>query len=255
MFFNLAKMFDARVEGWHIAPDPENIIVPYAAYGVMPVYPEASIREMETSNEESRKIAETKFLLTVKQMKANNASFHSTVGSTEEILAVRGRIADLIVMPRTDENVNYTNAAQGAVFGSGRPVLLIPPGKHVKKFSGKFLIAWNGSREAARAVAFALPYMRHNKVSILTNQEGKKFPLSASDLKPYLRHHDIHAEILDHMDEGSPLGAAILNTARMIDADMIVMGAWSHSRIREYIIGGVTDYMIHNADLPVLMAH
>jgi nucleotide-binding universal stress UspA family protein len=57
------------------------------------------------------------------------------------------------------------------------------------------------------------------------------------------------------MDEGSPLGAAILNTARMIDADMIVMGAWSHSRIREYIIGGVTDYMIHNADLPVLMAH
>lgn len=253
--FNLAEMFDAYVDGWHIAPDPENIVAPYAAYGTMPVYPEASIRETEKINEESRRAAEAKFSLTAKKMKTGKASFHSAIGRAEEILAVRGRVADLIVMPRTDENVNYTSAAEGALFGSGRPVLLVPPAKEVKKLNGKALIAWNGSREAAHTVAFALPYMTHNKVSILTNQEGREFPLSADDLKTYLNHQGIEAEILTYMDEGAPLGAAILNTGRMIDAGMIVMGAWSHSRLREYILGGVTDYMLHNADIPVFMAH
>ncbi|MGZ9096828.1 MAG: universal stress protein [Micavibrio sp.] len=253
--FNLAEMFDAHVDGWHIAPNPENIIMPYAAYGALPVYPETNIRETEKTNEENRKAAEAKFSIAAKKMKMDKSSFHSAIGRAEDIIAVRGRVADLIVMPRTDENVSYTNAVEGALFGSGRPVLLVPPGKEVKKFNGKVLIAWNGSREAAHAVAFSLPYLTHNKVSILTDQEGKEFPLSADDLKTYLKHQDIQAEIVTYMDEGSPLGAAILNTAKMIDADMIVMGAWSHSRIREYILGGVTDYMLHNADLPVFMAH
>lgn len=253
--FNLAKICDARVEGLYIASDPENIIIPYAAYGAMPVYPEASIRELKKINEESRKAAETMFMQAAKQEKMDKASFHSIIGNAEEILAVQGRLADLIVMSRTDENINYTNAAEGALFGSGRPVLLVPPGKDVKKFSSKIMIAWNGSREAAHAVAFALPYMERNKVLILTNQEGKAFPLSAADLRIYLKKHDIEAEILTRMDDGVPLGAAILNTARMVNAGMIVMGAWSHSRLREYILGGVTDYMLHHADVPVFMAH
>ena len=254
---SLAESFDAHVEGWHIAPDPENIIVPYAAYGAMPVYPEASIREMEKTNEESRKAAEARFTLAAEKMKANNASFHSAVGRVEEILAVRGRVADLIVMPRRDEFINYTNVAEGALFGSGRPVLLVPPGEDVKKFNGKVLIAWNGSREAAHAVAFALPFLMHNKVSILTEQAGesKSFPLSAEDLAQYLRRHGIELNILSDLERKAEIAPFILETAKSINAGMIVMGAWSHSRLREYILGGVTDYMLHNADLPVFMAH
>lgn len=253
--FNLAEIYDARVEGWHISPNPENAFSPYAVYGAIPVYPDSALREMEKVNEENRKAAKLRFTATAKNVKDNIATFHTATGSSEYILAEMGRVADLIILARTDENVSYTNAINGALFGSGRPVLLIPPEKDGQKFNGKILIAWNGSREAARAVSSSLPYLMHNTVSILTDQEGEDIQPSAEDLKKYLNLHEIKAKILPYMDEGSPLGAAILNTARMIDAGMIVMGGWSHSRVREYILGGVTDYMLHHADVPVFMVH
>lgn len=252
--FNLAETYDARVEAWHTVLDPQAIIFPYAAYG-MPVYPESCILEMEKINEKSRKEAEARFRQKAGERKLENCSFHSAIGNTADILSARARVCDLVVMPRTDENVNFTNAATGILFGSGKPVLLVPPGEKTKKFDGKVLIAWNGSREAGHAVASSLPYLAHSKVSILSKKEGKKDAASAEDLKAYLKDHGIDAEILSNMDGGSPLGAAILNTARMMDASLIVMGAWGHSRIREYILGGVTEYMLHNADCPVFMAH
>jgi len=253
--FSLAKIYDSHVEGWHIVPDPADIVIPYGAYGAMPVYPEASILEVEKANEKSRRDTEKNFFLDAEKTGIKNVSFHSATGWADKILALRGRIADLIVMTRTVENINYTNAINGALFGSGHPVLLVPQGSTVKNFNKKILIAWNGSRESGQAVSFALPYLAQSEIWILTDQENHKPPLTAEDLKNYLKHQGIQADILTVIEEGLSLGDSILNTAKMLGAGMIVMGAWSHSRVTEYILGGVTDFMLHDADTPVFMAH
>lgn len=251
----LAKIYDSHIEGWHIVPDPENIVMPYGAYGAMPVYPEASIIEVETANEKSRIDAEKRFFMSAEKAGVKSVSFHSATGWADKIISRRGRVSDLIVMARTAENINYTNSINGALFGSGRPVLLVPLEKTIKNFNKKILIAWNGSRESGQAVSFALPYLVQSKIWIFADQENKNIPLSAEDLKNYLKHHGLQAEILTVIEEGLSVGDSILNTAKMLGTGMIVMGAWSHSRMTEYILGGVTDFMLHNVDCPVFMAH
>ena len=145
----------------------------------------------------------------------------------------------------------------GALFGSGRPVILVPPESHVKEFNGTSLIAWNGSREAARAVTFALPFLARGNVRILTEEDSRfrKSALTAADLADYLKCHNIDAKVLANPEKASSLPESILHTAKSINADMIIMGAWSHSRMREYILGGVTEFMLRHADIPVFMAH
>ncbi|MBI3441756.1 MAG: universal stress protein [Proteobacteria bacterium] len=255
--FHLAASYEASVQAWHIAPDPETIATSYA-YEPMVIYPEASIREMKDANEISRRDAEEKFLSMARSAKAKKASFHSTVGLAADIIAVRGRVVDLIVVGRTDERINGDGLINGALFGSGHPMILIPPDSQTKKINGDILISWNGSLEAAHAVAFALPYMKHGKIWVLTEIEEElgSSSLTIEDLVGYLSLHNISVDkAMIHMRETSSLPASILNTARTLNVDMIVMGAWGHSRIREYIFGGVTHFMLHHADIPILMAH
>lgn len=252
----LAQKHNAHIRGLYMTPEPENIIIPYGAYGAMAAYHESGIRDWERTNDERRKDAETRFLATVKDKSYERRSFLHLAGTPETIIAAQGRVADLVVMARTYENVDYMTLAESAIFGCARPVLLVPTDKGSYNIdTHTVLVAWNGSREAAQAVFSALPYLKSKKVLILSDQEDGAFAPSAYDLKNYLDCHDIGSEILTHMDQGSPLGSAILNTARMTKADMLVMGAWSHSRLREMVFGGVTDFMLHSADIPVFMAH
>lgn len=240
-----------------MAPDPESMIIPYAGYyGAMPVYPEVSVHDMEQANEDRRKEAEAKFMMIAEAAGMERAEFHYAVGDAEQVLSRRGRVADMIVMARSFEAVHYPNVAEGVVFGCARPVLLVPGGEKAPAFKGNVLIAWNGSREAAHAVAFALPLLTQGKVGIVTRTEGRKAPaLPAEALQEYLAHHNVRVDILPAAGTDAPVGASILEAAKAMQADMIVMGAWSHSRFREYVLGGVTEYMLHHADLPVFMMH
>jgi nucleotide-binding universal stress UspA family protein len=255
--FALAKLYDGRVEGCHISPDPQTIVLPYAPYGALMAYPDSIIKEVENSNAENRKRAEAGFFRIVDEVKAKDASFQAVTGVAGDVVAIQGRIADLIIITRTDENVSSMDIVGDALFGSGRPLLLVPPENRAKTFDGTILIAWNGSREAARSVAFALPYLARGNVWILTesNSMSRKVSLSANDLANYLKRHGIEAKIVANPDKASSLPDSILNTAKTVNADMIVMGAWSHSRMREYVFGGVTEFMLHHADIPLFMAH
>jgi len=255
--FGLADTHGAHIACWHITPDPQDIVGPYTAYGAFPAYPEKTITEMEKANEASLKEAEQKFSMAAAKTSMEKISFHTATGRAENILAVKGRLADAIVMARTDHNAGYGNVANGALFDSGQPVILVPSGATSPHFNGNVLIAWNGSREAARAISCSLPHLKQGKISILTVQDNdsETFPLSPEDLAQYLRRHGVELNIIAQQDRKTTAPAYILETAKSIDAGMIVMGAWGHSRIREYILGGVTDFMLHNADLPVFMAH
>ncbi len=255
---HLARIYDSHVQGIHVVPEPEidNFSIPVLAYGPMPYVPESAVIDIRKANERRRKEAESAFAKTVKNLHVKNVAFYSQKGIIEDVVVSMARVSDLVIMPRTNENIYYNESANGVLFGSGCPVLLVPPDCKYR-FNGKILIAWNDSREAANAVARALPYMEGNQVFIMTEEENKsrKNYTTTRDLKQFLERHDINVDLIPSLKKESSVPVSILNTALTLDAGMIVMGAWGHNRFHEFITGGVTDYMLHHADMPIFMVH
>ncbi|MBU6474457.1 MAG: universal stress protein [Alphaproteobacteria bacterium] len=254
--FSLAEAHDAAVEALHVLPDPERADMSYA-YGDVMFYPETAADEMREANAARRRAAEEKFSVIARGIRAQKALFHAVIGDVGETIAARGRVSDLIVMGKGGNDAPDM-PVDAAIFGSGRPVLLLPPESHDGKFGDSVLVAWNGSKEAAQAVAFAMPYMRRKRVWVLTEREEEagEFPLSLEDLTRYLQQHGIKAEKAPmNIRNGVPLPESILDAARTLRVGMIVMGAWGHSRLREYILGGVTRFMLESADVPLFLMH
>lgn len=257
--FGLAETYKAHVAVWHISPDPRASAFVGAAYGIQ-AYPEALFADIMQMNERNKKAAEAKYakLAAALKVKGASSSFHAVTGPIDEIASVQARLADLVVACRPGKGADISLPDSGAMlFASGRPLLLVPPGEKAKTFNGKTLIAWNGSAEAARAVHFALPFLGHGKTWVLTSQKGdtREIPLPADDLLPYLRRHGIKAEILPPMKKAGDLPKFVHECAKTLGAGMIVMGGYGHTRLREMLLGGMTDYFLHHADIPVLMAH
>ncbi len=267
--FRLVAEYQAHIDVWTIAPDPFTMLLPYEAIGGdMVAIPQEIIDGLKEKNAAAGRDARKKYLDasarfvvrdidTPPVMGAASSTFHNATGNIGETLGVRGRLSDLIVMSRISrkEDSRAGEAIHGALFQSARPVLLVPPGVTAKEPSNNILIAWNGSAEAARAVAFALPYLKGKNVRIITQQVkgGSEPPLLPSDLAHYLKRHGIEATSGVCWNKDMTLPDCIIDAARYDKSDMIVMGAYSHSRVKEIILGGVTDYMLGNAEFPVFM--
>lgn len=269
--FDLAKKWNAHVDVWHILPDPEALITSIATFGMGPQYfpDESTFSELLKINEKNKKDVKLKFLKALKKfdinhtddpslMKEASATLHTSIGNAEKILFLRARLADLIIMSRNSETNLLSNEIINAIiFDTGRPILLIPPGESAKPFNGNTIIAWNGSREAVHAVTAAFPFLTQGKVWVITGESDHwdESPLLPQELAAYLKHHGIRSEALTPWINGTGVPELILKSAKKLDADLIVMGAYSHSRIREMILGGVTEHMLKHADVPVLMMH
>jgi nucleotide-binding universal stress UspA family protein len=184
-------------------------------------------------------------------------------------LSLHARAADLLVIGQAEPN-----AARGAadlpayvITNAGRPVLLLPAGASVAQTGRRILVAWDGGREAARAVQLALPLLRQaERVSIAVFEvaaaEHTVADAMAADPRPWLRRHGVEASLtvhaVDHqrrLNRRHEVGERLLSLARDSEADLLVMGAYGHSRFRESLLGGVTRTVLEAMHLPVLMAH
>lgn len=266
----LARKWNAHIAVWHISPDLSNeAFLAYADMGwAAGAISGPLIRDMEKRAAKTLNTARKKYYRTIRLMgipeidslslpEGASTSFHYDTGRSDRILKSQARIADLVVISRDykEDFFTATDIVEAALFGSGKPVLLVPPGKHRWPMNGKTMIAWNGSAEAASAVSFALPLLTTGKVWIAAKTEEAKFPLSTQDLATYLGYHGISAKTIPAIKGTQKTGPSLLQMARKADANLIVMGAYTHSRMRESILGGVTDHMLHKANLPILMAH
>jgi nucleotide-binding universal stress UspA family protein len=267
---SLASEYKAHLDVWHITPDPADTILSYAIVGSGIGYlPEEAIADIEKANEDNLHAARKRYLNAIEKgglsdtecppaFNTPSASFHYKKGDAAEILSVVGRVSDLVILARLSESEDgrMAHAIENVIFQSGRPLLLVPPAKTAKKKSGNILIAWNGSAEASTAVAFSMPYLRNNSVRIITQQvKGAPDPvLMPSALAHYLKRHAIDAESGVCWNEDMDLPACIIDAAKFDDADMIVMGAYSHTRFRELVLGGVTRFMLKHSDYPVFIA-
>ena len=181
-----------------------------------------------------------------------SASFASVTGREEEVVAQQARLADLTVMshPNVAEDMSSSAALQAVLFDSGRPVMIAPP-LAPRSVGDRVCIAWNGTAESAESVLSAIPWMqRANAVRILSAEGYQRSGPSASELLPYLALHGIHAEIVMFRSVRFSAGAGLMRAARLFGCDLLSMGAYSHSRFRQLVLGGVTQHFLENSSLP-----
>jgi len=184
-------------------------------------------------------------------------------GAEDELVIKFGRLTDLVVIGRpTGEEAGdqVLSRMEDALFGAGQPVLLVPhgvdPATLEKLASGPALISWNGSIEATRAISAAIDLLRGmSHVRVLSVKEGKKDRHPAVDLVRYLAWEGVAASVTDAHQAGGSAAEQILATAHALQAGFVLMGGYSHGRLRQLMLGGVTSHMMDHADLPVLMAH
>ncbi len=173
------------------------------------------------------------------------ASWSEQLGDIETIAARFGRVSDLIVVRGPSSNyVQGQRCFDAAVFESGRPTRVIGE-KPPFAMTDHVVVAWNGSIEASRA----------GRVSIFAAPQYESEGVDAADLAASLHWHGIRAHQIPGPRDESSTGAALVSAAVEQQATMIVMGAYTHSRLRQSFLGGVTKHLLAHAPVPLLMSH
>ena len=264
----LARRFNAHLAAMHVRSDSREV-APLAGEGLSG----AMVEEMMTAAEREA----TRRSLVVRELfdrlvsqagfevrggpptgpsEAPSTSFRSVVGREHEIVSYAARLSDLTVVPHADsgEEVSSSEALHAVLFDSGRPVVIAP--KKVPRFVGRRVcIAWNGTGESASAVLSMLPLLQGAEaVCVLHSEDYQRRGPTASDLLDYLAIHGVRAELHSFKAIDKEVGAGLLAGCVRFEADLLGMGAYSHSRLRQLILGGVTRHVLERACLAVLMA-
>lgn len=168
----------------------------------------------------------------------------------------RALYCDIALLPWDPDNLTARELAEGVIFGSGRPALIVPAG-HQAGGARHMAIAWDGSRVAARALADARFFLTdQSEVSVLTVDDEKRLdPGVGQRLADSLQRRGVRARCHVMSTRGVPIAQALQTTSRDLGADLLVMGAYGHSRLRDFMVGGATQGVLANLALPVLMSH
>jgi nucleotide-binding universal stress UspA family protein len=186
-------------------------------------------------------------------------------GNLPAMLALHARYADLTVLGQANpyehgDGLSSDAVVVATVMESGRPVLAVPFAGDFPTLGKRVLVAWNASREAARAVNDALPLLREAEtVTVLAVNPRRGInghgDVPAADIALHLARHGVHAEAAHTVAKDIPDGEALLSYAADISADLIVCGAYGHSRARELVFGGVTRTLLAEMTAPVFLSH
>lgn len=185
------------------------------------------------------------------------ATWRERTGAEDNLIAGEARLRDLIILSATGDEPDSTRAGaiEKAIFDSGRPLLLTPRDTGLKKV-GRVAVFWNGGTQAARAVAAALPLLHDaDAVDIMWVDEDVEDDFILNGLDEYLAWHGITSSIKRFRPDERLIGELLMDEAVAGGADLVVMGGYSHSRLREFILGGVTQHMLDESPLPALIAH
>ncbi len=185
---------------------------------------------------------------------------HFPAGKVPDLLVEYARLRDLTIVPVPEGEYVDQWYAESIIFGSGRPTLILP---QTPKRAGAFaldtaVVAWDFSRASARAVADALPILQKVKrvrVVTVTSEKVIDTSRSGAELARHLAGHSINV-VLDNVDAaGRSIGEALVSYVTSRNADILVMGAYGHSRIRDFIVGGATKSILARPPLPVFLSH
>lgn len=252
----LAAQFDAHLVGLY-APGAPHI----PSYALAEAGP--ALRELvDKRTADNLRMAEQRFRDTVAREGDARAEWRPAAGNAAQALRLSARYADLVVaaQPQAEDDGEMIGLADELALSAGRPVLFMP-------YAGTFtaavrcvLIAWDGGREAARAVSDALPLLQRAQaveVAVFDPRPsgGRHGAQPGADAALYLARHGVKAAVHTQSGAGYDVGAQILSRAADTSAELIVMGAYGHARVRELVLGGVTRTVLGAMTVPVLMSH
>ncbi|GMQ96325.1 MAG: universal stress protein [Gammaproteobacteria bacterium] len=185
------------------------------------------------------------------------AGWRETEGMEDQIIGDYGRLFDLIVIGRNFGQpwIDWGVMCEAALFETGRPVL-VAASQTPSSVGERVVVAWNGSTETARCIALGKPFLERAESVVVLTVEGWQVPGPGGDqITTHLQRNGIKATAR-HVDCGSrSVGETILDETKELSADLIVKGAYTHSRLRQLVFGGATRYLLHNTPIPLFMAH
>lgn len=262
----IAQGFNAHIEAFHARADPRGL-VPYTGEGMDGSMIEEIMEVTEREGGERATTARRMFDAfrsrhdveladAPRSPEKVTVAWREEMGREEELVAVRGRLFDLTVVgqPLKDAALPSPATLESALLDTGRPIVIAPP-EPPASTAKTVAIAWETSPEAARAVSDSLPLLkRAETVTVLDPDFGQPDVLKASDLVARLAWHGIGAKVHGFEARVTELGAAFLQGAADVGADLLVKGAYSQSRLRQLILGGRTRHIIANTTIPVLLS-
>ena len=244
----LAKRFDAHLNVVYATPKPD--------YPAGIIGRAASLAFLDDAKEAEEQRADA-IKAEVKQACAGLRSWewNEEHGGVTELIAPWAHLADLVVVEQEPaehvEDAVMFHMSDHLVVSAGCEMLLVPWNWNVEVAGRRILIAWKNTAEAIKAIGGALPFLSDAKeVLVLGSVSDERVEEPGSDLARYLKYHGIKATVLPPNEKA---GKGILREAFNQKCDLIVMGAFSHSRLRQLFAGGATDYIMRHTTIPVLM--
>ncbi len=264
----VARTLDAHVEGLFVRPDPTETL-PFMGEGVAgPV-----IQDIINAAREAADLAAGRARQALTDVAASyglsltdtphgpgapSMSFADDMGPFAGVVGSHAILSDLVVFENQEEDdgaYGIADALQECLMSRGRPILLAPA--TVPASIGQSVtIGWDGSAEAARSVREAMPFLtRAQRIHILNVTSDRKDTRLTQSLAAYLTYHGLSS--VEHIvdPQGRPIGQTLLDEAHRSGSDLLVIGGYGHSRIREMLLGGATRHVLSHTTLPVLMAH
>jgi nucleotide-binding universal stress UspA family protein len=187
--------------------------------------------------------------------------WHAVYDDLVHAMSSRAQCADIVIIGQSDEADDSgvdMDFPQRLVLAAGRPVLVLPHNGDFPTLGKRILIAWNASQEAARAVSNAIPMLRSADrvyVMAVNTKASKGESISSENTVRYLERLGVRAEAKDCHGIEIDVGNELLSRASDLSADMMVMGCYGHSRLREWVLGGATATILESMTIPVLMSH
>jgi nucleotide-binding universal stress UspA family protein len=253
---SVASALDAHLTGIAFIYDP---IVPVAATGYIPA------EVIESQQQDSRDAADAaldRFNAATNRagISAEAVKLPASYAGAAEQFSLIARRFDLAMVGQAEPEKGAVEEIIGesALFESGRPVIMVP---YIQKGPLKLdraMVCWDGSRTAARAIGDAMPFLGRTKlveVVIIANERGKRDEVPGADLGQHLARHGLTVEVKRIAGGDIDVADALLSHAADSGADFVVMGGYGHSRLREFVLGGVTRSILRSMTVPALMSH
>ena len=253
----LAQAWGAHLVGIHAEPIP-------VAYSAAVGFPDVGV--IETATEAAAERTKEVEALFTSRMKASDQSFdwHSLTsfsGDSSYAGATLSRAADLVIVAQRNPDWASDDAPsiEGVLYESGRPVLVVPYAGPLTSAFSRILVSWNGSKEAARAVFDALPLIAEAEATEIfvvdPPEDGDEVGASASALAAALSRHGAEVTVATEASGGRGVDEVIRDRVTATGADLLVLGAYSHSWLRQLLFGGVTRTVLHTMQVPSFMSH
>jgi nucleotide-binding universal stress UspA family protein len=258
----LAERFGAHLVGLYVAvgPEPPGRFDQFNGYAPLfrPIYEELEAK-IRAQADAMRLIFED-----LVGRGSLSAEWRMASGYPAHQVAMHGRYADLIILGQIDPAEPWSPLLHPlpheVALAAGRPVLVVPYAGHFEQIGRRVLIGWDAGREATRAVGDAMPLLAAaSSVTVMTVDAGegatKHGAVPGADIALHLARHGVTANVEQTVSADIGVGNVLLSRANDLEADLLVMGAYGHSRVRELLLGGATRTVLASMTLPVLMAH